>query len=86
MDDSQLYLSFEDFKLWLNKYSFVRDMVREALMPKIWSLKDHKNIPEINISSNNQNQKNSPIATKRLSTVSLRHGASNSPTASMNIT
>lgn len=45
LNDYLLYISFDDFKEWLNKYSFVRDMVREALMPKIWSLKDHNTNP-----------------------------------------
>ena len=76
MDDSKLYLSFDDFKLWLNKYSFVRDMVREALMPKIWSLQDHKKSPEINITGN-INSKNSQT--------SKRMGTSNSAAASLNI-
>ena len=40
MKDEDLYLTFEEFREWLNKYKFVRNMIREALMPKIWSLTD----------------------------------------------
>ena len=39
-DESELYMSFEDFREWLDKYNFVRSMIVEALMPKMWSLTD----------------------------------------------
>ena len=43
MDDlEQLdkFLTFDEFTEWLDKYAFVRNMIREALMPNIWSLTD----------------------------------------------
>jgi hypothetical protein len=42
LENQETYLTLKEFKEWLNMYPFVRDMVREALMPKIWSLQDHK--------------------------------------------
>lgn len=64
LDYQLLYINFDDFQQWLNKYSFVRDMVREALMPKIWSLKDHQTTPEIDISSGYNNSKKSSTSLK----------------------
>ena len=40
VEQSQLYIEFSDFQEWLIKYNFVRKMIKEALMPKIWSLTD----------------------------------------------
>lgn len=33
-------MTFDQFKEWLDKYKFVRNLIREALMPKMWSLSD----------------------------------------------
>ena len=40
MDQSELYITFKEFKEWLDQYKFVRNMIREALMPKLWGLSD----------------------------------------------
>jgi hypothetical protein len=40
MNEDDLYLTFKEFKEWLDQYKFVRHMIREALMPKLWGLSD----------------------------------------------
>jgi hypothetical protein len=40
MNENELYLTFKEFKEWLDQYKFIRHMVREALMPKLWGLSD----------------------------------------------
>ena len=41
-------MTFEEFKEWLDKYNFVRTLIREALMPRIWSLTDFHTVLEPN--------------------------------------
>lgn len=33
LSTSEQYISFDDFREWLDKYDFVRNMIAEALMP-----------------------------------------------------
>jgi hypothetical protein len=40
LSETDLYITFEEFQEWLSRYDFVRKMIREALMPQIWSLTD----------------------------------------------
>lgn len=37
-DAGRLVLNQEQFKLWLDRYPFVRILVRESLMPRVWTL------------------------------------------------
>ena len=32
-------MNLEAFKSWLNHYPFIRTIIREALMPRVWTLK-----------------------------------------------
>lgn len=37
-DANKMVLFFEQFKSWLDLYPFVRTVIRESLMPRVWTL------------------------------------------------
>ena len=42
-------LKFVKFKVWIEKYPFVRTIVRESMMPRIWTLSNNRVVPLIEI-------------------------------------
>ena len=40
-------LKFVKFKVWLEKYPFVRTIVRESMMPRIWTLNNIRVVPPV---------------------------------------
>ena len=38
-------LNLETFKMWLDQYPFIRTLIREALMPRVWTLQKITAVP-----------------------------------------
>jgi hypothetical protein len=47
-------LKFVKFKVWLDKYPFVRTIFRESMVPRIWTLNNIKVVPDIEIDASLQ--------------------------------
>jgi hypothetical protein len=46
-------LKFNKFKVWLEKYPFVRTIIRESMMPRIWTLSTGRVVPLIELDPSN---------------------------------
>lgn len=41
-------LTFDQFKVWIERYPFVRTIIRESLMPRVWTLQKINAVSQAN--------------------------------------
>lgn len=75
-------MTMKDFVKWLDCYSFIRTIIRESLMPRIWTLRNQDAVPIPRQLSLNEKSKQTRNSTKTPKTQNLNAGKAEKSRAS----